>query len=240
MSGFNSLSNQPSSTPINRSMQVIEQDDFISSTAGGALGWFNVNTGTGFAYLAGSVSPMTNGVCELSTGSTTASSACQHLSLGCVQLGSNNTLSVEYAIRVVYGLSNATDRFQVMLGLGNLASAEFTNGVYAMYDEGTDGQFWVFKTANGGTRSKVVSTVPVTLNTWTLFRFTINGTDSASCTIQDGTNSQTLTLTSNLPVNTGLGPAHTVIKQTGIASRGMQVDWFDLERIYGTPRYNFV
>jgi hypothetical protein len=238
-------SNQPAGLrygypPPMLNRQTVLMDDFMAPNAQGELNWSNVNTGTGFAYSGGSGGTSTaNGVIELSTGTTAASSSMMTLGTGQMVLGgSGNTLEVEYLIRVIYGLSNSTDRYQVWAGLGgNANTSEFSNGIYIMYDEGTDGQFWVFKTASGGTRSKVITTVPVTLNTWTLVRLTMTTPTQVSCYVSDATNSQTVTLGTNIPT-TSLGPVHGITKLTGTASRGLQLDWFSFRREYAAPRYN--
>jgi hypothetical protein len=208
-------------------------DDFLSQTSTGQLNWALSSANGGFFVAATPSNPSQTGVLRLSTGSNSTARAA--IQLGNLLLGSG-TITLEYKLQVL-SQSNAGDIFTVIAGLGDISTAEPNNGVYFWYQQTVDGNFWTVKTASGGVRSKIVTSMAVNANVWYTLSMTISNSTLASFTLSNGTTSQTVTLNANIPAfpqasAVAVSPMVGITKAGGTFDRILQVDSFLLNRVY--------
>jgi hypothetical protein len=139
-------------------------------------------------------------------------------------------------------LSDVTDPYLLYMGLGDTtAHGDQNDGVYFLYDQATNGDYWAGKAAGSGTRTSLVfdggggrATAAVTGSASHTLGLVIN--DSTSVDFYVG-RSYKGSITTNLPDTTeSLGFIMKLDKTTGANTRNFVVDYFYCAHIFSTPR----
>lgn len=148
----------------------------------------------------------------------------------------------EYYINIT-NLSNATDRFQLLIGFQDTVGAiNQVDAAYFLYDEGaiSTGSAatgnWQLVTCSNSTRTFSTSSTAVVAATWiklginvdaagTLVTFLINGTSVG-------------TISTNIPTGSGreTGFGWLIAKSTGSTARTFDIDYLSMQSIFTTPR----
>lgn len=103
----------------------------------------------------------------------------------------------------------------------------------------TVGDFWIFKTANNGSRSTQVTASPVQVATWITHRFTLDNGGTTATGYVNG--SSVATITTNIPSGTTPTPnsdmVFTLYKTAGTgASRTVLIDYYWQRIVFGGAR----
>lgn len=179
-------------------------------------------SGTGASYSGGTASGHPGGL-TLTTGTTTT---------GGVIVGQcannryvNTTLQMIFeTVLWVPALSTSTEEFALFAGFNDFAttisSAHPSNGIYFSYDRANDGDFWAINTANGGTRTKTVTSTAISTSGWV--RLTLVNTNGVvAFQVNGNTVGQ---LNTNIPTNP-CGFSVSYRKKAGTTSRSMYLDY---------------
>jgi hypothetical protein len=209
------------------------QDDFISNSSMGILGWVNVSGGGGSFDASQQISTATHpGVWLLrSNGAFSSASVQQNTS---ITFG-GGAMTIEWIARIV-NLSNATDRFNIQIGTGDVFNGSpTTNGVYFSYQDNLNTGNWQLIAVNGGVATTTNSTTAADTS---FHRFTIivNAAGTSAQFFIDGVSVGTVA--SNIPT-TNLTSFHIEINNTGASSavhRDLWVDAFQCFQQLTTPR----
>jgi hypothetical protein len=174
---------------VGGSTDVVIYDDFIcsqTSSAGlvtSATGWIQADNSSANGLVMGTSTSAHPGVVELRC-STTGDSGMivgrgytPVTPLGIILGGGVITYSTVIKLGAL-GVLN--DDYSIYIGIGDLtdANAEVSNGVYLHYTRLTNSGNWVGKTASGGSRNSVNSSIAVTTN-WVKLGFVINAAASS-------------------------------------------------------------
>lgn len=207
--------------PVDPTIQAIIYDDFlmsggVSSTIG-AYPWRTIVNGASAAVTADAGTAANPGIVKFQD-TVAATGYC--FIRGAAGTGSvikgGGAITITWLIKSPGTLSDVTDNYELYIGLGNGAStgAEPTDGVYFFYNYATSSGAWVGKTANGSSRTSVVSATTMAANTWytlkavinaagTSVEFFVNGVSAGTST----TNLPTAALTPLCGMNTTTGTA---------------------------------
>lgn len=133
----------------------------------------------------------------------------------------------EWRVNIRNGMSNATDTYEVTIGLGNKNNGtEHTSGFYFKADANANAN-WQCVTANSGTRTEVDSGVALVDggdDTWVKLRIVSNGAGEITFYI-DGT--EVATITTTLPGSGDPWSPHAkIVKSAGTNVRTVMLDYF--------------
>lgn len=214
-------------------------DDFITGTINSSLGWVAVNNATGNFTLAG-VTPNSPGVitANVNTGALQPQgSANINLGTNNIQLGGGQTM---YSWRIsIPVLATTAQDYNLNLGLGNLTAGEYTSGVYFRYSRATSAN-WLIVSATGGTRTTVITSIPVSTTGYFIVRAIINATGT-SVSYFISTNGAAFvlagTITTNIPITPDIGPAFTLTNTNGTGTKSVLIDYFEFKQVFTTQRY---
>lgn len=155
---------------------------FIQGTASIASDFFAIDSGN-------------IGHCRGVSGTSSGSSAALISSLEQVVFGIG---SIRYLARISVGnLATVAQDFITVTGIGNTMTDEPTSGVYFMYNRSISSN-WLACTANGGTRTRIDTGIPVTTS-WFKLSYEINAAGT-SVTFYVG-NTSVATITTNIPTS---------------------------------------
>ena len=219
-------------------------EDFIYA-AGVALQWVGTfGSGTGSAANAGDVLGTTSrpGIVTLATGTTTTGLAGVRTSFnfGSLRIGQGQTVFT--ALLRVPTLSDATNRFHLRFGLGdvNSSATAITNGCFIVYDEGgvstgsTASANWQAVSASSSSRTWTNSSTSVAAGTWYVLQIEMN---AAGTSIVYKVNGTTIaTHTTNINTTPGLQFVVQIMKTAGTTSRTTDVDYVSLKQKFTTAR----
>ncbi len=219
-----------SDATVEVSERLLIQDDWISSTFLGQLGWTNLAVSGGTTSLVTAESNH-QGILSLSTGSSSSSGySTVYLGTNTIYLG-NGTLDLEFLIRIPT-LSAAGERYSVRIGLGDSNNADHSNGIWFEYSEATSAN-WLLCVNNASSASKTTSSTAVGENTWIKLKISINAAASLITYYVNGTSIGTKTTGFS---TSGFGPRMHIVKSVGTAARTIQFDYFLMDYILTTSR----
>lgn len=227
--------------PVDPSAFVVLYDDFLTDRAlsgvVGSTGLRVMTANSGSVTDEATLSSARPGQIALATNANSAG-ACwiraASLEDGGIVLGGGVT-TVEWGIKTPTAVSDGTDTYILYIGLANTAAtgAEPTDGIYFTYTHSVSSGVWVGKTANGSSRTSVVSAVTVEAATWYNLKASI---DAAATTVEffiNGTSAGTSS--TNIPTG-GTYLACGITKSAGTSSRVLAVDWVKLAITLTTAR----
>lgn len=239
-----SLLQPDANTPLYSPNRVRLFDDFVynSATSGsiGELGWLRSstgiinNTGTG---LTAAVSGQAFGYYGLGTSSTSAVNSL-YLNSGFYY----NNGPIRFKTRVlITAYSNATNTFAIEFGIiSNLNNTTNTvlpiNAVYFSISDSSP-QYFSINTANATTRTSLVTSQLISLNTWYNLECIYNPYSPTSGAQFYINNVLVGTITTNLPVlNSAARFGFKVRKLAGSAARYVYIDYAMVEKVFTTSR----
>lgn len=203
----------------------LDTDDFLGNDSVGQMGWTETVAGAAAQVTqdAALVDHAHRGIVTLDTGTTTTGSASMNLGTDPIVLGVEPfILEMDVYINT---LSVVGDRYTVRIGLGDTTNgADFVDGVYFMYAEGTSAN-WIRCTANNSTRTQTASTLAVSLG-WHKLRIEIQTAAASVEYFVDGVSIGTVA--TNIPKLVGrqCGPCAHIIKSAGTNARTFSMDSF--------------
>lgn len=151
-------------------------------------------------------------------------------------IAGSGSITWEWSIFAPSRVSDVTDNYSLYIGLANGAAtgAEPTDGFYFFYNYATSSGNWIGKTALGSSRTSVVSTTPLVINTWYTLRATINALGTSVEFFLNGVSIGTST--TNLPV-AALTPICGMNTTAGTAtSITMMADWCKIIETFTNSR----
>jgi hypothetical protein len=222
--------------PVGLTWGVNYSEDFISNSSADrvGLGWRGVASGTGAGDTTANPDlSFRPGQVQLNTGTTaTGMSNIYSDSRGePILIGGGE--EIEFAVNIPT-LADATDNFDLRLGLCDADTSDCTDGVYIEYDRDSSTN-WRYATASNSTRTKASSTTAVTTG-WHRFKIAVNSNATSITFSVDGV---TLgTTTTNIPTAAGRTTegSFTIIKQAGTTSRTIKIDYFQYRQTFTTAR----
>ena len=138
-------------------------------------------------------------------------------------------------------LSDATNRFYNVFGFVGLQTANPTDAVAFVYDDGgaspqygfggTVSPNWKCYTSKNGSRTWTVTSIPVVASQWYKLKIVVNAAGTSVTYFIDGVSVATHTTTPTLVIQTCMN-----FKTVGTTSRNTFVDYIMLNQIYTTPR----
>lgn len=125
-------------------------------------------------------------------------------------------------------ISVATNRFNTYLGFIDTLTGDQTDGVYFAYEEAVSPN-WQICTASNSTRTKTITSVPVTAATWITVRVVVNFLGTLATYYINGT--QVGTISTNIPTTTGqeCGAGVALAKIAGGSSRNILLDYIYMQ-----------
>lgn len=215
--------------PADPSSQAVLFDDFLGDTSAsnliGNTAMTTLASGTAATVtIAASTSGRAGEV--LFTGTTAGTGYCfirGAASQGAWIAGSG-AISFEWCINAPNAVADVTNNYELYIGLANGAANgnEPTDGVYFYYNYATSSGVWVGKTALGSSRTSVVSSTAMTINTWYTLKATINALGTSVEFFINGTSIGTTALT--IPT-AALTPICGMKTTAGTLSRTFYADW---------------
>lgn len=210
-------------------------DDFIqqSITSGsiGSLGWLLTVANSGNASQPTTPSANSPGQILLNTGAVSAAGAAG-ISLDPLAFYNLDASTLVWEARVmVVNLASAAQDFTVRVGLMDVVTGEPANGAWFSYSFADT--HWIANVAGGSAKTSVATTQVVAGSVYYRLRIVCDGGgtvyfyvfDVEKASINDA----------NVPTNLeGCGPAFSMIKSAGTASRVIRVDYMYL--LYGVNR----
>ncbi len=199
-----------------------EYDDFtnLSTTTGqiGKLGWQLTASGGGIINYPAASEQISGGVARLGTG-TTSASAYSVLNLGFRQFAGSPEFVFEWRAKLE-ALNNSTQKYSVVLGLGNFAIPAQTAGFWFSYISSDTS----WHTTCRGSATNNIDTNILANTGWHNFRIISDGGSSVRFYIDDALVS---THISSFPTVQMCGPTMMVQKTLGTGtSRSILVDYF--------------
>lgn len=178
------------------------------------------NTGAGAGITAANATEDgTNGVCNATTGSTSTGRAGAVTSLAYYRLG-DRAVRFDFVVKLI-NLADATDDFTCYLGVGDIQSAEPTNGVYLMYERATSTN-WLGVCRASSVRSTVDTGVAVSTN-YVRLSVRINAARTSADFYVNGVYAGSVT--SNIPAgSTNYFAQSIILKSAGTNARIMRHD----------------
>ena len=199
-------------------------DDFLGSNTTnnqiGELGWGMSTTGTAATFNNGSGEASRPSAVNLDTG-TTATGRCEiNLDINGIVLGGGEIY--ETAIDITT-LSDATNEFDIRVGLCDNNTGDCTDGVYFLYDRNTSVN-WIRSTADNSVRTQTVSSTAVSTG-WVWLQFVVaNDLSSVEFFVNNVSIGANTTNIPNQAVD-ATGLMFQIIKSAGTASRDFDIDY---------------
>jgi hypothetical protein len=203
----------------------------------GPLGCLSTISGTASIALgtvAGTASE--RGIVRLSATTTTGAASCTW-SLGVRPLVISTPSYFRMRLRLAGPtvLSDGTDTFRVLVGLGTGTGTSSTDGVLAEYTQATD-THWLFTTRASSVSTSTPSATTVTVGTYTRADFWKYAGETTIHGSFDGVEAGTGNI-SNLPGATPLTFVMSITKSLGnTAARSFDIDFVDIEQAYPNGR----
>lgn len=212
-------------------------DDWVSTGGVGNQGWTVTVTGTGAAVTNyNGTAPNANafdssrvGIMQMTTGTTATGVA--DLNLGVASLfASGGAITMECTI-FLDTLSNATNRYAVTLGLGDvLTSAAYVDGLWFSYRDDLVAGQWAANISQNSTITTLATNVTVAAQTWYRLRIDINA-DGSSATFYVNANATTPAAT-NMPKTSArlFAPNIKITKSVGTVAKTMELDYYYIKK----------
>ena len=138
-------------------------------------------------------------------------------------------------------LSDVTNRFQTLIGVGSSANGINQNsGLLFYYDEGgvstgsTASANWQVVSANANVRTWTTTSVPVVANQW--YRLTIEINDACTSVVYKIDGVTVRTETTNMPTSLDVGILTGIFKSAGTTARTLDVDYLGFKQKFTTAR----
>lgn len=200
-------------------------------------------TGTGSAIAAQTLSAGNQyGLITVTTGTTTTGRASAQTSATSFRLG-NGTWVYETEVSIPT-LSTVTERFSFITGFWDATTANQTDAVAFVYDEGgvstgsTAAAYWQVVTASNSTRTwnTSLTQITVTAGQYYTLRIEINAAGTSAAFFIDGT--LVSTQTTNIPTAAGreVGYGSQILKSAGTTARPFYTDYILAKSTLTTPR----
>jgi hypothetical protein len=224
-------------TLVHHTMRRIRiSEDFLATGSQGAI-FSAATTGTGASLSTNTVADVNATskafhCAQLTTGTTATGRCGMAMSSADIVPGLGTLLNFWRA--KVSALSTVTDEYKLFMGVqdGAQAAGDVTDGVWVEYDRATGGNFWRTGTAQGGTRTKNTSSVPVSASDYIWLGFIIN---AAWTSVEFLASTDLLTWsslgthTTNIPGSSQLiGLGAKIEKSAGTTSRNALIDCVEL------------
>ncbi len=203
---------------------------------------FASSTGTGAATATSNATIATNrpGTFRSTTGTTTTGRAAFGSTTNALALGGGLTL-YETAVNVTT-LSDATNRYSMVVGFYDSTTANQVDAVSFVYDEGgvstgsTASANWQVVTSSNSTRTWTTTTTAVGAGTWVKLGIIVNAAGTSVGFYINGT--LVATHTANIPTGTAraLGFGSRILKSVGTTARTVDIDYLQAEMEFTTPR----
>lgn len=203
---------------------------------------FASSTGTGAATATSNATIATNrpGTFRSTTGTTTTGRAAFGSTTNALALGGGLTL-YETAVNVTT-LSDATNRYSMVVGFYDSTTANQVDAVSFVYDEGgvstgsTASANWQVVTSSNSTRTWTTTTTAVGAGTWVKLGIIVNAAGTSVGFYINGT--LVATHTANIPTGTAraLGFGSQILKSVGTTARTVDIDYLQAEMEFTTPR----
>ena len=199
-------------------------------------------TGTGATTSTSNVTIATNrpGIFRSTTGSTATGRAAFGTTLGAIALGGGLTI-YETAVNVTT-LSTVTERYNLTIGFYDSTSANQTDAVAFVYDEGgvatgsAASANWQVVTSSNATRTWTTTSTAVAAGTWVKLGIIVNAAGASVGFYINGTS--VATHTANIPTGTtrAVGFGSQILKSVGTTARTVDVDYLQCEIDFTTSR----
>jgi hypothetical protein len=203
------------------------EDDFVSNSNIGAIGWTTTTNGAGAAAATSDVGvDAANGaigVIALATGTNSSGRTALMTSPVAFSLNAMTNSIIQWRLGLS-ALSTVAQEYRVKVGFIDVSGAgESVDGVFFEYDRLTAGDLWRICVANNSVLSKTTTIIPVTTSFATL-RIEITGTSSARYYVNDVLAG---TISSGLPSGAGrqTGLGVKIEKTAGTTSRIVYCDY---------------
>jgi len=218
---------------FNPRQETFMSDDWIAQNTQSSLNWRTSNTGTGAGFATNAaVDSGHPGTTQLSTGTTTTGTS--FISLGpnsssqCIILG-GGALTIIWILKIDT-LSNSTDTYQVVAGIGaNQSAGNFNNGVFFNYNDpggGSPVPNWQIVTAKAASITTADSGIAASTNFVTL-QMTINAAGTSASFFINGVQTSNSPIATTIPI-VAISPMCWIIKSAGTTARVINVDYFSL------------
>ena len=196
------------------------------------------------AAAAANIAALANrpGIESLSMGTTLTGRATLRTDENAILLGGGDwTFETDVFIPT---LSNATERYSMVIGFHDATTANQTDAVCFLYDEGgvstgsTAAGYWQTLTASNNSRTYNTGLTQITIvaNTWYRLKIVINAAGTQAQFYVNGT--LVATHTANIPTGSGrqVGYGYQALKSAGTTARQLYIDWIEIEGIFTTSR----
>mgnify|MGYP001615176485 CR=1 FL=1 len=184
----------------------------------GKYGWAMSAAGTAATFNNGAGEAGRPSIVNMDTGTTATGRTEMNTDIDGYILAGNEVW--EAAIDITT-LSNATDEFDIRVGLCDNTAGDCTDGVYFLYNRNVSAN-WIRSTANGGTRTQTASSTAVATG-WLWLMFIVNSTETSVEFFVNNVSIGTNTL--NIPTTAATGLMFQIIKSAGTASRDFDIDY---------------
>jgi hypothetical protein len=141
--------------------------------------------------------------------------------------------TLEWRIRVPV-LSDATDRFTVMVNLGTGTAFPGNAQVGFYYRDDLNGGKWLAASRNSAIETTADTGVAVVAGTWYALRAVCNAGGTSVSFFVNGAAAGTIT--TNIPAAGSTAYGLAIIKSAGTTSREVHADWFWVEKLFTTAR----
>lgn len=225
---------------------VVVYEDFIGSspTVGGnledfsgSIGWTHTQSSNTKDFAFGTPDSGHPGVLSISCNSSAPANGSlitgdsRSTSIGLFLAGGAITYSTVVKLSV---LGTGAQDYTCYVGIGNLSdpSIEVTNGVYFFYNQATNSGNWVGKTASGGSRNSVNSSVAASTN-YVKLGFTVN---AAATSVEFFINGVSIgTQASTIP-STQIGFFYQMAHVAGANTKSLAIDLLTFNQTLTIPR----
>lgn len=217
-----------------------DEDDFISSTTAGKLGWAASVSGTGASAQTGvfglNGTEKAYGVVQIDTGTTAAGRASINRLQNQVQLGySEHSMTWRLTLEA---LSTDLERFHFLFGFYNNAAGagiDSANGVYFRYRDDLNAGQWQCVCRQASIETVVNTTVAVNTQ-YNIYRIDINEAGSEALFYINDT--LVATIATNIPTTQGnvVGIGAKIEKTIGLGQRNASFDYYHHKVIFSGGR----
>jgi hypothetical protein len=242
ISASRSTINDNFSTLNARTWQLKDQlyiaDDFMGGILANGTPFVSGTSGSGAAVATNTVAGTAAhpGICELSSGTTSAGAAAIITrATDSILLGGGE--ATWEAVCRVPTLSDGTETYTVRTGLIDNGTTEATDGVFFRYTHSVNSGKWQGVCRSNGTETTVDTGSTVVAGTWVRLTAVVN---AAGTSVQFYVNGVAAgaAVTTNIPTGTGreTGAGSHIIKSAGSTARTFQVDYQSLRIVLTTAR----
>jgi hypothetical protein len=211
---------------FDRKTDLMLLDDFIHHSYEGTFGIFSNVANSGTTGLLDAPDNAHPGIYYLKTITNTTSSSSLRTSTSSLLLGGGR-LICNWLVQLPT-LSDGTDTFTIRCGLGDSASADFTDGVYFEYTDSVNDGKWDIKTASNSSRTTENTNNTVTAGQWDRLTIDVNADGSSAAFYVNGTQCTNSPIVSNIPTGAGRHTGFVIhmVRSAGTDARDLYIDLF--------------